>query len=107
MTTTENLPLATTALDDLTLKQLEVLRETGTLPPEELTVIEGTNFHSYMVDGRAYTDGTFLIFIDEETSPRSQTKFLYYMGAENEAVILARYQGVTIYEGVSESRLSR
>lgn len=93
--------MPTSSLESLTTAQLEVLRESGVMPPEELEVREGLRIH---VEGRAYTDGLFLIFIDDETQPWKQPGFIRAMGAEHQAKLVARFRGVSVYSSIA-SRL--
>jgi hypothetical protein len=80
-------------------EQKEVMEEVG-MDTSDLKIIEGKNYNHH---GQAYTDGNYLAFVG--MSSKACDKFLYYMGAENEAEIVALWKEVAIYEGISESRL--
>lgn len=82
------------ALDEMGLRSLYYLDE-----------ISGKKLHPFMIPYFAYTDGELLIFFN--VSHENRNKFLYYMGAENEAELVSLWKGVAIYKGVSESRLTQ
>lgn len=86
-------------------EQVEVFDELG-IDYTGLTKIEGKRLHSFAIGNTAYTDGEYLIFFDElgGGSARDHDRFLYYMGAERERELIAKWQGVTVYE-ISSGRL--
>ena len=81
----------------------DTLCEMGIDSISSLVEIPGKSLHPHMIWNSAYTDGELLIFFN--VSSKDRAKFLYYMGAENEADLVSLWEGVAVYEGVSASRL--
>lgn len=69
--------------EESTIEQQDVIREVTQGEIDDFEAIPGKKLHEYMVSETAYTDRYHLVFID--SSERERAKFLYYMGAENEA----------------------
>ena len=81
----------------------DTLCEMGIDPISSLVEIPGKSLHPHMIWNSAYTDGERLIFFN--VSSKDRAKFLYYMGAENEADLVSLWEGIAVYEGISTSRL--
>jgi len=91
-------------LDSLSGEQIDFLDELG-INANDLVLVSGKKLHSFMIYDSAYTDGERLVFFD--VSHQNRNKFIYYMGAENDAELTTLYKDVAVYDGISESRLSR
>lgn len=93
----------------LSEEQKAFLEHYGIHDVERLHKIPGEKLHSYMIYNDAYTDIDYLIFFDDYDGgdDQQQKKYLYYMGAENEAELLARHLDITIYHEIDSSRLMR
>lgn len=84
----------------------EVLESIG-IRPHRIQKIN-MNTDSIYVNCSGYTDGEYLIFFEEHRggNHRNQTKYIYNMGGENEAGVVAKFNGVTVWDGM-ESRVVR
>lgn len=71
---------------------------------EYFTLIDRKKVHAMADIPTAYTDGTYLLFKNQRAERRN--RFLYYIGAENEAELVWHDGTYTIYENV-EGRISR
>ena len=89
---------------ELSEEEQEILDEMG-IYFDELHEVSGKRLHDFMIGDTAYTDGDRLIFFD--VLPKSREKFLYYMGAENEAELTIHWKDVAVYEGIGPGRLGR
>lgn len=86
---------------ELRLDDNESLVADGRLTYEPLNRIMGEKINLH---GSAYTDGReYLVFFGDRSL---QDRFIYYMGGEREAELETRWGGVSVYTGLSESRLS-
>ncbi len=88
---------------ELTPDQFEMLERVG-INADSLKLIPGKSIHAYMISDIGWTDGEYLVFIDIPMS--SQKKFLYYIGEENDAELVAHWQDVTVWGNV-EGRMER
>ncbi len=85
--------------------QLKVLEEMD-LYPEDFTNCNPQLIHEFAIRTRdAYSNGNILLFVD--CGDEERKKFLYYIGAENEAEMTVLYKDIAVYENIDESRLER
>lgn len=89
---------------DLEPKQKELLDEIG-VDVDELRLIRGRSIHDMVYLCNAWTDNTYLVF--NGSSTRERDKFIYYIGAENEAELVLLYAKLAVYENIDEDRLER
>lgn len=82
----------------LNAKQVEVLEETG-INPLNLDFICGQQIHKNVYIN-AWTDGYYLVFIDQTLDDANA--FIYYLGTEKEAELEVKYAGLTIFSGADE-----
>jgi hypothetical protein len=100
-TTMKTTTKTTTKTANLSKDQWDVL-EGMDIEPEDLAQIDGTTINLH---GEAWTDGKVLVFVN--CPPGFEAKFIYYLGAERESEITARWRGLTIYTKIDTSRLTR
>lgn len=93
---------------ELDQEQIDVLEELG-LDVDSLCEIKGTRLHPQVIHNNGFTDGEHLVFFDDLRGggDADHKRFIYYMGAERESVLLAKWQGVTVYGEISPDRLER
>jgi hypothetical protein len=90
---------------ELNADESEVVRAHTNHGP--FTRVLGSNNNTF---GEAWTDGEYLYFFHGERARKGleheQRRFIYFMGGENDAYLVAMWQGVSVWGGMSEGRLS-
>lgn len=93
----------------LTAEELDILYECD-VDISSLRKVLAKKVHASVINGDAVTDGTGLLIFTEnfgyDDFRYGQYKFLYYIGAEHEYELVAKWKTVTIFR-VSDGRLSR
>lgn len=88
-----------------TPRQFELLEEQDILV-EDLVLIPGKKVHECCVQASAWaSEYGELIFVNE--TDQNQTEFIYYIGFEREAKLILRYQGISIWNNISEDKLGK
>lgn len=76
------------------------------IDPSVFHWIDPRQIHEFVsLSKRAFTDGYYLIFVNGDI--KFAQKFLYYIGAENEATLKLFTSKIIIYSDISEGRLGR
>lgn len=88
---------------ELSPEQEEVLAEAIGSDADDLYPVPGNKLHQSVSLCDAWTDGSYLIFVDE--SLKKSQKFLYYLGVEQDAALEAHFRGLTIYSS-EDDRMS-
>lgn len=88
-----------------TAEQIDMLDELG-IDSESLTLVERseTNRLGRTSVRHAWADDDQLVFQDEQ--PANEEKALYFMGCERRAVLVARFRGLSVWEGATLSDLA-
>lgn len=87
---------------NMTVKEL--LDDLG-IDLDEMLPAPGDKLHEFVLLPDATTDGYFLVF--QGVSKEEREKYLYYMGAENEAELVLFAGDLAVYDGIDPDRLER
>jgi hypothetical protein len=82
---------------ELNEEQIEMLHDCNVY--DDLSKISCKDVHEYMIYNDGYTDGKCLIFFENHRGgpAHEQDKFIYYIGGEKEAELVARWVGVSVW----------
>ena len=100
-----NSKLGVVHLEQLDQRVWELLTEFCDLVPEDLQLIKGDKLHAFMISHSAYASAVEGKLVFFGVSDSSQKKFLYYLGAENEAKLTLRVGDLSVYEDIDPDRL--